>query len=773
MSRLPVHKLGRLCLAGTALTASMVTATAYAQDNDTEQEWQGLEEVVVTAQRRSTNLQSTPIALTAVTADKLDARGAEDLTNLAGIAPNVQFEGSAPLSGGSFNATVFIRGVGQNDFSIFSDPGVGIYMDGIYLGRTSGSILDLADVERVEVLRGPQGTLFGKNAIGGAVNVISKRPGDEFEADISVTGGSFDRIDAIASVSGPISDKLGARLTLGTFNRDGYVDRVLVGDTLGGKESLSGKALFVFDASDSLSIELGADFTRTRQESAALTLLNLNETGTPFLDLTNAFVAPGLGFTAPDGANTLNPSYVPDDPFITYGTGPNQNDLDQFGVNLTANWTASDFISLKSITSYREIDAVFGRDGDGSPFTFRETLDDLEQWQFSQEFQVNGTAMDSRLNYTFGLYYFTEKASDLARISLASGLYDATAGILPDATRLAVDLVFDQFVDIETDSYAAFGELTYDITDRLTAVLGLRYTDEKKIMEAYEFRIASQTFLVDPADLETLYGQYPLEESWTDTSPRFGLNFQATEDTFLYATVSKGFKSGSFNGRATASAAEIAPFDPEIVWNYEAGIKTEFFDRRLIVNSALFWMDYTDIQVTVNRTPSNFVENAAAASIKGAELEFTALPAQGWLIEGALGLLDADYTTIGDANLPITEDSALIRAPKTTANLGVSYSFAAGSDGEVTIRGDWRYTSAQSYDAANTALITEDGYSLLNGRITYEDIEDNWSLSLFVNNITDELYLISGNASSAAFANITEGTYGRPREWGLTLKKSF
>lgn len=731
------------------------------------------EEVIVTAQRRATDLQSTPIALTAVTSAKLEARGAEDLTNLAGIAPNVQFEGSAPLSGGSYNATVFIRGVGQNDFSVFNDPGVGIYLDGVYLGRTSGAILDLADIERVEVLRGPQGTLFGKNAIGGAVNVVSKHPGEEFEADISLTAGNFERIDAVGTISGPLSDNLSARVTVGKFTRDGYVDRVLVGDKLGGKDTFAVKGLFVLEASDTLSFDLGVDYTRSRQDSAALTLLNLNETGFPFLDLTNGFVAPTAGHTAPNGENTLNPSYVPGDPFITYGTGPNYNDLDQFGVNLTAKWDVNDTITIKSITAYREVDASFGRDGDGSPFTFRETQDNVDQSQFSQEFQLTGSAFEGRLNYTFGAYYFNEKAEDLALISLASGLYDATAGALPDGLRVAVDLVFDQYVNIESDSYAAFGELTYDVTDKLTAVLGLRYTDEKKVMEAYELRHASGAYIVDPAELAVIYGQYPLEESWSDTSPRFGLNYQLSDETFLYATVSKGFKSGSFNGRATATSAEVAPFNPEIVWNYEGGIKTEFFDRRLIVNAAAFWMDYTDIQVTVNRTPSNFVENAAEATLKGVEVEVNAMPAPGFLIEGALGLLDAEYTLIGDANLPITEDSALIRAPEVTANLGASYTFSVSDNAEVTIRGDWRYTSEQSYDAANTPLITQGGYSLLNARLTYEDTDDNWSASLYVNNLTDELYLISGNASSAAFANITEGTYGRPREWGITLKKSF
>jgi iron complex outermembrane receptor protein len=757
-------------LASTILTLTMMNVPEVtAQDNKNY----AIEEVIITAQRRATNLQSTPIALTAVTSAKLEARGAEDLSNLAGIAPNVQFEGSAPLSGGSFNATVFIRGIGQNDSSVFSDPGVGIYLDGVYLGRSSGSILDLADIERVEVLRGPQGTLFGKNAIGGAVNVISKRPGDEFEANVSLTGGSYDRLDAIGTVSGPITDKLKARVTVGKFNRDGYVDRVLDNTKLGGKDTLAAKALFVYDASDNLEFDLGFDYTRTRQDSAAQTLLSIDETGSPFLDFTNSFIAPTAGFVAPNGENTLNPSYVPDDPFISYGTGPNQNDLDQFGVNLTAKWDVNDTISIKSISAYREVDAIFGRDGDGTPFTFRETLDDLSQSQFSQELQLTGSAFNERLHYTLGAYYYNEKAEDLARINLASGLYGATEGILPDPTRVAVDLVFDQYVNIETDSYAAFGEFSYDVTDRLTAIVGLRYTDETKVMEAYELRLASGAYIVDPAELEVIYGRYPLKESWSDTSPRFGLNYQVSHDVFAYATVSKGFKSGSFNGRATATSSEIAPFNPEIVWNYEGGMKFELFDRRLVINTAAFWMDYTDIQVTVNRTPANFVENAAEATIKGVELEFNAMPTPGFLLEGAVGLLDAEYTLIGDANLPITKDSALIRAPDVTANLGASYTFNIGDAAGLTLRGDWRYTGQQSFDAANNPLITQDGYSLFNARLTYQDIDDNWSASFYVNNLTDKLYLISGNAASGAFGNLTEGTYGRPREWGITLEKSF
>jgi iron complex outermembrane receptor protein len=756
-----------LLLAGLTL---VVPSIGRAQDAQEPEAATSLDEIVVTAERRETRLQDTPIAVTAVTGEALERRGAADLIALASIAPNVQIQGSAPLSGGSFNATVFIRGIGQNDASIFNDPGVGIYLDGVYIGRTTGSILELADIERAEVLRGPQGTLFGKNAVGGAINVVSRRPSAEPEAEISATVGTFDRADIAGIVSGPlIPDRLFGRLNVGYFSRDGYVTRLTDGADLGDKNLLGARAAFAFDASPDLTFDLSLDATRVRQNSGPLTLLYVAPTGAPFLNQFNSVVTPTTGIVAPNGLATLNDSFVTGDPFTTWQSGPNYNDLDQFGAGLTTSWRLSDTLSAKSITAYRTLQSAFGRDGDNTPYDFRHTQDKVDQSQFSQEFQLLGESFSGRLNWVAGAYFMREIAENDAMITLASGVYDP---ILRPNT--ALELVFSQYNKIDTRSYALFGQATYDLTEQLSLTLGLRYTEEKKIFQVVEQRVVSGTYIVDPDVLRVLYGEYPLNGAWDDVSPRFGLNYKFTDRVLGYVTVTKGFKSGSFNGRATGSSADVVPFDPETVWNYEAGLKTELLDRRLILNLAAYRMDYDDIQVTVNRTPQNYVANAAAARLQGIEIEFRAAPTAALRIDGAIGYLDAAYTEVGGTGLtlPITLNSHLIRTPDLTANLGADYTWSIGG-GDLVLRADYSYTSRQFFDAENNPRISQGGYGLVNARLTYAPSDAAWSAAAFVTNLTDEVYLISGNAGSAAFGSITEGSYGRPREYGFTLRRRF
>lgn len=749
-------------------------AAAPTQAEETPSLDNPLADIVVTAQKRETRLQDTPIAITAITDQGLVARSASDVSAVASIAPNVQFQGSAPLSGGSFNATVFIRGIGQNDASVFNDPGVGVYLDGVYLGRSTGAVLELADIERIEVLRGPQGTLFGKNAVGGAVNIISKQPTSEFEASATGTVGNFDRTDISAVVSGPIvGDAVLGRLSVGYFKRDGYVRRLTDNELLGDKNVFGARGQVHIRASDALGIDLSGDYTRIRQNSAALTLLAVSPTGAPFLNIFNQAVAPTLPIVAPNGIKSLNSSWVTGDPYTTWQSGPNVNDLDQYGFTGTAILDVAYNLSIRSITAYRNLKSTFGRDGDNTPYDFRHTFDVIDQNQFSQELQLLGDLWDKRLEFVVGAYYFHERAVDDAIITLASGVYSAAGP--PPRNNVALDLVFRQFNDIRSRSLAGFMSGTFHITDTLSTTFGLRYTDERKTLFTFERRFASGTFIVDPNVLRILYGRYPLQRSWSDWSPRIGLEYKPDDDILLYASASKGFKSGSFNGRATGSSADVRPFDPETVWNYEAGIKSQLLGRRLTLNLTGFRMDYKDIQITVNRTPDNFVANAAAARLQGAELEFRAVPIDGVSFDGTVGYLDAKYDRVGGVGLvlPITTASRLVRAPRWTANAGAQYDATLNDGSKLTLRGDLSHVARQFYDAANTPLISQGPYTLLSARIAYTLPEKSLTFALFGTNLGDKRYLISGNAASPAFGNITEGTYARPREYGLSVTARF
>ncbi|MGH6617804.1 TonB-dependent receptor, partial [Sphingomonas sp.] len=376
-------------------------------------------EIIVTARRTGENLQDVPVAVTAFSTAALEQRGVDTLDQIAKYTPNIRFDGAAALSGGNYNATVFVRGVGQNDFAIFSDPGVGFYVDDVYYARSIGGIMDAVDIESVQVLRGPQGTLFGKNTIGGAVLITTAKPDpSEISGRIEATTGSYNRLDVKGMINLPlIKDVLALRVSGAMLNRDGYVKRLFDGDTQGDRNADMIRAKLRYQPNDVLTIDIGGDYTRARETSAPSDLLAVGNapgiTGQPFLVNYNRFVAPTLGIIAPNGQPTLNPSFITTSPFETWAGGPNRNDLDLWGVQGTVAYDLGS-ATLKSITAYRDMKAYFARDGDNTPFVFRQTTNDDRQWQLSQELQLAGKAFGDRVSYVLGAFYFKEKASDIA-----------------------------------------------------------------------------------------------------------------------------------------------------------------------------------------------------------------------------------------------------------------------------------------------------------------------------------------------------------------------
>ena len=749
-------------LAGAAALAggTSVGEVAVAQARDTSV----IEEVVVTARRREERLQDTPVAVTALSAQALEARGVDNVAEVAKFAPNIRFDNAAQLSGGNYNATVFIRGVGQNDFALFSDPGVGVYVDGVYFARSIGAMLDAFDVERIEVLRGPQGTLFGKNTIGGAVLITSTQPTDTFGGQAEATIGRFDRRDFQANVNVPLADGLAARLSVATLNRDGYAKRILAGDDLGDRNTDAARLQVRWAPSDSLEINLSGDYTRAREHSAPNTLLAAGNrpgfTGTPFMVNYNRFVAPTLPYRAPNGQIGINPSWITGDPYTTYGTGPNVNDLDLWGVSGTVNWSLG-AVELKSITAYRHLKAAFARDGDNTPYTFRHTFNYDKQSQFSQEFQLSGQAFGDRLNWLGGLYFFTEDGRDEGYAHLALGLAPPLAGSPPFAPAVNI------LTEVESKTYAAFLHGSFAVTDRLSVTAGGRWNLDKKEYFLDHRRIWDGFVIANTTR----------SDDWDAFTPKVGAEYKATEDVLLYVSAGKGFKSGGFNARPLADETEVTAYQPETIWTYEAGAKTSWFDRRLVVNAAAFFSTYKDIQLTVNQTPRNFVANAAEAELKGFEVEVFARPAPGWDINLAVGHLDHEYTAVGQGLgptqiLPITLNSKLVKAPKWTANGGVQYRLDLDALGSVTFRGDAAYYSRIYNDIANDPELSQKAYTLVSARVSWDSPDDLWRVTVFGENLTDEQVKVSGNASSAAFG-LKEAAYGPPQMWGASLMRRF
>ncbi|PCJ35442.1 MAG: TonB-dependent receptor [Alphaproteobacteria bacterium] len=763
------------CIIGATMGSTLAYGAVPEGNDDTKF---GIEEIVTTARKRTENLQEVPIAVSAFNKSMLNDRSIFNLQEMGRYVPNLDFS-SGQINGGGFNSQITIRGIGQTDFLVTTDPGVGTYVDGVYFARTMGGVMDLLDIERIEILRGPQGTLFGKNTIGGAVSITSSKPTGEFGGRAEVTIGKWNRIDARGNMDiSIVEDKLAANVAVSSKNRDGYGVESDGSET--GDENVAAARVQVdWKASDTMNILLAADVTRQRQGHLPTSFLAFE----PNAGLMGLYNAVG-GITGLWEPYILD---IPEDPFYSPGAGDNINNLDAWGVSATVDW-ASDQMDVKSITAYRELSAIWGGDMDGDPTrAINQALNDNEQWQFSQEIQLSGDHMDDRLHWMVGAFYFRENAVDRNQVRFAvplfAGLEALPGAIIPlgdptnpatpfaggagNPVNIGFDIELDVLNDVDIESIAGFSHATFDITDRLNIFGGLRYTWESKNYFLSHRRINANVFAAG--------SPRTVEDSWSTLSPKAGLNFKATEDVMLYGSYSRGFKSGGFNGRPLLEA-EVQSYDPEFVDSFEVGIKSVLFNNRLQVNLTGFYYNYSDIQLTAITQDAigNLVitvTNAAKAKIKGLELEMQARPAPGLDLTVAIGYTDAGYSDIGTAT-GITLDSKLPKTPEWTASAGIQYSIPLDDHGFLTFQGDWSYKGKTYSDVQNFESAAQDGYSLFNARISYRTSGDEWEVALFGKNLTDKRYLLNASDVSGG-QGVTYGWYARPREWGLSLSTQF
>ena len=743
------------------------------------------DEIVVTARKREEGLQSIPISVAAFTAESLEASSVRDLRGVGDLAPNVDFSITNGLGGGTSEATVYIRGIGQIDTALFADPGVGIYVDGVYLARASGSVLDLLDLERVEILRGPQGTLFGKNTTGGAISLITRKPGPDRQFDLEATLGEFDRIDGRLIADLPLSDKAFFSFSAATTNRDGYAESLATDEHLAddNRDALRGALRWL--ASDSTVFDLAVDYTRERERAANQTLVAV--VSAPLIDFYNTARA-GSGLTP------ISNAFVTADPSQSFATAENRNDGDVSGATATVSWT-SGAIDLTSISAYREIEFDVAADGDGSPIPLAERSYLQTQEQFSQELHISGQTAGDRLNWLLGGLYFSESSDEDSLTFVLGGLFEALEAAsgpiyappgVPDFLcspgpppldlpcfggagnpgNFAFFLGDGDFerIALETDSWALFGESTYSLSDKLSGTFGLRYTFEEK---QFDFR------------REPGSGAAPVvlsnQDDWDALSPRFNLAYQASENALIYVSASRGFKSGGFNGRPQSRLA-LDAYDPETVWAYEVGWKTDLANDRLRLNGAAFFNDYRDIQfsasLNVDGNPVFVIQNAGKAEVKGFELELSARPRKGLELAAGIGYIDAEYTELDDVDPnSVTLDGVIPKTPEWSFNFGPQYAFPVKGGGTVTLRADYSYRSEVFNDIQNTPEIVQDGYGLLSSRIAWTSQSGDWETSLFGTNLSDEEYLEHG-FFAAAFG-VSVGVAGRPREWGLSVRRRF
>jgi len=726
------------------------------------------EAIVVTARRTEENVQRVPGAITAFSEKSLDRIQATDTTGLQGAVPNLNI---VQGRGSSNSTNIFIRGIGQPDALQTFDPAVGVYVDDVYLSRIRGNQLDLLDVERVEVLRGPQGTLYGKNTIGGAIKFVTRKPGQEFRATGSIAVGSYNQFELKGAASGPISDTLAAGFAVMRAKRDGFVEDRNDDREYNNKNTLAGRAAIAYTPSSSLRVDLSADYAH---DDAKL------NTGAPLNDIVHLFTPTVIVPLERD----------PDHYNFTVETTPglpNSTKMTHWGLSGTAAYDVNDQLTLKSITAYRKLRTTDYVDIDATAAEVGDVLVDVHQDQFSQEFQLLYTS--DRLSGVAGLYYLDEDITSHQE-AFADDLVNLAAfrGILPDF--LLGPSNFPTFLrtiddDLKTNSYAAYANVSYSVTDALRLSAGLRWTRDEK-----DYFRTTSTFSSSPLLNSVAPFVFDRKDHWSDVSPMASIDYQFSPSTMAYLRYSKGFKSGGFNGRANEIGSSTA-YDPETANSYEAGLKTTIA-RQLRLNVAVFHTGYKDFQARVSElddstlppTPLLSVLNAGKLRIRGAELEAVWTPTPQLLLDSQIGYLDAEYKEFDDLRFTSFGGSRAFQepafAPKWTMRFGGQYIFDLGSSGGITLGGQARYRSRHALSVDNTFTNTDTeieglfqkGYWLADARIVWEDAAKHFEVGLYGNKLFDKLYKTDGQEFSS-IGNIRTVYFGAPRTVTLRLTARY
>jgi iron complex outermembrane receptor protein len=695
-----------MLLAATTLSAGL-PAVAHAQDQaetaDAASNLSG--EIIVTARKRDESLQSVPIAISAITSESVDRQQASTLKDLSFSVPNLIVTNNQTTTTG---AAVYIRGIGQDDSTPVQEQGVAIYVDGVYLPRSQGSLLDLIEFERIEVLRGPQGTLYGRNSTGGAVKFVTKKPDLQdltFVGDIST--GSYNRLDIRGSVSVPlITDTLAVKLDAISINRDGYLTRLSDGQDVNRVNRRGVRGALTWVVSDTVRVDLAGDYTWDRSGM---------QTGTP--------LAPG-------------PADEEHDPlFGTYITDADTPDLNRFnggGVSATIAWDVG-AAELRSITAYRGFSNTFWGDLLGRSATSGGGSDIfriLDQENVTQEIQLASSG-NAPLQYVFGGFFMYESFFNRDT------------------------LLFQHDYKQKTYSLAAYGELTYRLAEGLNITAGGRYSYDRKRLDENAI---------------TLFGPLvgTVKRSWTNFSPKLAIDYQATPDLLAYASVQRGYKVGAFQGFPQApSDLTDQVLEPEKVTSYEVGLKTSLLDRRVTANFSAFYSDYQRRQLSIiDLSTFNYVARTAGAKIYGFEVELRAVVTEDLQVY-AFGSTFHGRVKDADPNDPLVpvNGTKLAFTPPYMMKAGLSYQYPFDNGARILFDSNISY-KGRVYFGANEEIYDSQGpVALLDAQIGYSSPDDHWRLTAGVQNITDRKWAYTGNVIDA-------GTlyFAPPRTWSLALK---
>jgi iron complex outermembrane receptor protein len=739
-----------------ALLAGLAaTPAAYAQTTPAPAEEAArattLDAVTVTARKREETLQEVPIAVTAFTAEALDRLGTRDIADLDAQVPNLTIYAAR---GSSSTLTAYIRGVGQSDPLWGVDPGVGLYLDDVYIARPQGALLDVFDVERIEVLRGPQGTLYGKNTIGGAIKYISRGLPTEFDGTASVTVGNYGQIDVKAAIGGPIAANGGlrGRLAVAKLDRDGFGENRVTGADVSDKDVFALRGQLGAFINDNLDIQFAFDMVDDQSGVRGARMLEANRF--------NGVFFPALGAFPPLG-----------DRYDVRNGMPNINDTAIEGASATVNWRATDDLTLKYVLAKRQSDTETNIDFDTTTAPIADVKAFYADEQVSHELQANWDA-GGRSRGVVGLYAFDGQAGGQVLNNFFNLSFGDTQGT------------------VFTESVALYADWSFDLSDRLSLDLGARYTDEDKRAKVLNRGYTNATFTVPSG---VVAANFDKSIGFKNTSPKIALNFDLSDNVMVYGLASRGFKSGGYNIRAQAAAVPRSanPFNDEQVDSFEVGAKMGLLDQRLFLNVAAFHNKYEDIQLSVftaydsngDGTDDAFFgdfTNAGKGTVQGLEVEYQWLLTDGFSLSGNLAWLDAEYDEFRYAGLNIADEQEFTNAPEFSGAINLEWRTAVGAAGELSARVGYSY---QSEVVATTEIIraevppfgrspiTQDGYGLITAGVAW-DGGGPWSVALQGTNLTDKEYLTTGYNLNRALGVYT-GFYGAPRQYSLSVRYDF
>jgi len=743
-----------LSCATLALSAGAAAAQTSTQDSG------AIEEIVVTAQKRSENLQDVPVSVTALTSDALAARGVNNVLALNNLAPGMRISAADAAA----NPKIYIRGVGLSDFNPNASSGVGVYVDGVYIGSPLAQMAGFFDLAQVEVLRGPQGTLYGRNTNGGAINITTKRPSQTFGADASLEYSTFNAVTADLGVGGPIvADKLAFRVAGQYARDDGYTYNRVTGHDLNAANHWAGRVSLLYTPRE--------DFELLTQVNRYVNRGDATAPGHRALFPSSAAVTGPDGFCASNAyasgkcADLFGYADTDNNPRAVDANLEGKDKVDLFGASSQATWKLGG-MSLVSVTSWQWAHRNDLENTDASPRQMLEINYRSRQNQFTQELRLQSDDSSARLNWVLGAYFMDEKVEDNTRQDV---LRDLRPLFVTPANPTGVSLAnsvatFGYPYTQKTKGYAVFGQADYKLTERLTGTVGLRWSaDDKSI----DYKSQAEDGLV-------ILLTSKQNKTFSALSGRLGLRYAVSDDTNVYATYNRGYKSGGFFGGLATTAAEMEPYDNETLDAYELGMKSEFLDRRVRLNVSGFYYDYKNQQVFAQTTRNGLtvlvLDNAANSKVWGGEAEITARPVQPLTLTAGVSLLHAKYGDYFTEGKDFT-GNWLPQSPKVTFNAAATWVAPLANGASIVANVDANYSSKVYFDNSNAARLSQDAVWIAGAQLSWRSPDRKIEAGAFARNLFDKTYTVALSNIDSLGEDLL--SYNRPRSLGIFLRYHY